>query len=155
MTDPNPNTQVGPEPEPRPETQLTAPSYTRHRREWWQDPLVRTWLFPPVMGAGLGVLYTFGLMTLLLVLGLLADHKLNLPDLKDLPKALYVYGQAGGYLGFVASFVIHLVKHPNGNLAKVLKGLWRVVYILTLLFAVLMSFGMLSGLVGSQLSRKL
>lgn len=143
------------QPEPEPETQLEVQSRQRHRREWHQNAAVRTWLFPPIIGAGLGVLYAIWWYYPLIMYTLLDEHHLDLSDFRHLPNNLWVCTQLGAYMGVPVSVLIHLVKYPRGNLAQVLKAIWKVVAFTTLLFATLMSFGLLGGLLGSQFNRRL
>mgnify|MGYP000263822067 CR=1 FL=1 len=146
-----PQAQNEPGPEPQPETQLEA---RPHRPQWHQDPVARTWLFPPAVGAALGVLFSLGAFIVSFVQSFI-DYKADVPSLTALPLAVFAYGYLGIHVGLVVSAFIQFCKLPQAQRHKILRALWKGVCVLTLLFAVLMSFGLLGGLLGSQLNRKL
>lgn len=89
------------------------------------------------------MLLILGLFWLPVVLGLLIEHKFNLPDFRDLANALYTGFVVGAYLGVAVSVLWqlqqHLHQYPNGILVKVLKGTWQVLVVLCKGMVVLMS----------------
>lgn len=143
-----PNTQFDHGQEPQPETQPTS-SHRHHRRAWHQDPIVRTWLLPPAVGAALGVLFGLGTFLVNFVLSLFVDSA-NMPHLLELPFVCYTFGYLGAQAGLIVSTFIQFCKLPAAQRHNILKALWKGVCALTLLFAVLMSFGLLGSLLGNH-----
>jgi len=124
-----------------------------HRRAWWQDPLIRTWLFPPAVGAGLGIVFGIALDIVSFIRSFFVFNA-DVPNLLNLPFDALACGYIGIHFGLIASALIQFCKLPQKQRHSILKALWKVVYVLVILFAILMSFGLLSGLLSAQLNRR-
>lgn len=149
-----PITQVDPEPDPQPQTLLEVQPHSRHRRRWHQDPGVRTWLLPPVVGAGLGVIFGLGQFIVSFVRSVFV-FSADVPNLLNVPFDCFAYACLGVQAGLLVSCLIQFCKLPQKQRHTILKGLGKGAYALVLLFAVLMSFGLLSGMLGTLWNRRL
>lgn len=144
----NPN-QFNPDSQPT----VTAGQPRQRQRLWHQDPVIRTWLLPPVVCAGLGAVFSVGQFVVGFVLSLFVNS-VDAPTVGTLVFDLFDYVYWGFLVGLVISSLVQFWKLPQKQQAMVLKALWQGICVLTLLFLTLMTFGVLGGLLGSQFSRK-